>query len=66
MLIFHERQLAHVMIEYEAHYNMHRPHRALEQLPPIADVGIGRAEVSGAVRRTEILGGLINEYRHAA
>jgi hypothetical protein len=27
----------------------------LEQLPPIADVGIGRAEVSGAVRRTEIL-----------
>jgi hypothetical protein len=54
------------MIEYEAHYNMHRPHRALEQLPPIADVGIGRAEVSGAVRRTEILGGLINEYRHAA
>jgi hypothetical protein len=40
--------------------------RALEQLSPIADVGIGRAEVSGAVWRTKILGGLINEYRHAA
>jgi hypothetical protein len=45
---------------------MHRPHRALDQLPPIADVCIGRAEVSGAVWRTEILVGLINEYRHAA
>ncbi|MDT4905744.1 MAG: putative transposase, partial [Pseudonocardiales bacterium] len=61
MLIFHERQLPHVMTEDEAHYNMHRPHRALEQSPPIADVGIGPAEVSGAVRRTEILGALINE-----
>ena len=66
MLIFHERQLRHVLTEYEDHYNTHRPHRALEQLPPIGDVGIGRGDVSGAVRRTEILGGLINEYRHAA
>jgi len=66
MLVFSERHLRLVLAEYEAHYNMHRPHRALEQLPPIADVGIGHAEVSGAVRRTEILGGLINEYRHAA
>jgi putative transposase len=65
MLIFSERQLVHVLTEYEGHYNMHRPHRALEQRPPIADLGIGRADVSGAVR-TEILGGLINEYRHAA
>ena len=66
MLIFHERQLRHVLTEYEDHYNTHRPHRALEQLPPIGDVGIGPGDVSGAVRRTEILGGLINEYRHAA
>ena len=66
MLIFGERQLRKVPTEYENHYNTHRPHRALEQLPPIADVGIGRGDVSGAVRRTEILAGLINEYRHAA
>ena len=66
MLIFHERQLTHVLSEYERHYNTHRPHRALEQLPPTGHVGIGRADVSGDVRRTEILGGLINEYRHAA
>jgi putative transposase len=66
MRIFGEQQLRHVLTEYENHYNTHRPHRALEQLPPIADVGIGRGDVSGAVRRTEILAGLINEYRHAA
>jgi len=66
MLIFHERQLVRVLAEYAGHYNMHRPHRALEQLPPIADIGIGPADGTGAVLRTEILGGLINEYRHAA
>ena len=66
MPIFGERQLRKVPTEYEDHYNTHRPHRALEQLPPIGDVGLVRGDVSGAVRRTEILGGLINEYRHAA
>ena len=66
MLIFHEQQLRYVLTEYENHYNTHRPHRALEQLPPIGDVGLDRADVGGTVRRTEILGGLINEYRHAA
>ena len=42
MLIFNERQLVHVLAEYENHYNTHRPHRALKQLPPIADVDIDR------------------------
>lgn len=72
MLIFNERQFRYVLSEYKDHYNTHRPHRALEQLPPIAAVDIGshrnaveRAK-DGAVERTEILGGLINEYRHAA
>ena len=66
MLIFGERQLMHVLGEYEAYYNTHRPHRALEQLPPIAAVAADLATRNGAVERTEILGGLINEYRHAA
>jgi hypothetical protein len=34
MLIFSERQLVHVLSEYENHYNMHG-HRALEQPAPI-------------------------------
>jgi putative transposase len=66
MLIFSERQLRHVLVEYERHYNTHRPHRALKQLPPIADAAIERAYVGEAIRRTEIFGGLINEYRSAA
>lgn len=70
MLIFSERQLRFVLAEYEDHYNMHRPHRPLKQLPPIADADIGEVDIGadydGAIERTEILGGLINEYRHAA
>ena len=65
MPIFNERQLVHMLAEYENHYNRHRPHRALGQLPPILDIDIGGND-DGAVERTEILGGLINEYRHAA
>ena len=61
MLIFSERQLVHVLGEYEAHYNMHRPHRGLEQLPPVAHIGIRSVDGTGALERTEILGGLINE-----
>jgi hypothetical protein len=64
--IFRERHVGHVLTEYENHYNTHRPHRALKQLPPIGDVGLDRADGHGTAQRTEILGGLINEYRHAA
>jgi putative transposase len=66
MLIFSERQLVRVLAEYAGHDNVHRPHRASEQLPPIPEVGVGRADGRGTVRRTEIPGGLINEYRHPA
>ena len=66
MLIFSEHQLRRVLAEYENHYNTHRPHRSLEQLPPITDVGPDRTDGTEAVWHTEILGGLINEYRHAA
>jgi putative transposase len=36
MLIFNERQLRHVLAEYEQHYNTHRPHRALDHYSPVA------------------------------
>jgi putative transposase len=60
-----ERQLVHVLAEYENHFNTHRPHRSLEQLPPLVDVDIG-ANHDGPVERTKILGALINEYHYAA
>jgi putative transposase len=67
MLIFGERQLAQVLAEYEAHYNVHRPHRALEQLSPVvADANRLPCAAGGTVRRRQILGGLINEYQQAA
>jgi hypothetical protein len=36
MLIFGGRQLRLVLTEYADHYNVHRPHRALGQAPPLA------------------------------
>jgi putative transposase len=67
LLIFHERQLARVLADYETHYNTHRPHRSLDQQPPIAGIAVIPARGGGvAVLRTEMFGGLINEYRHAA
>jgi transposase InsO family protein len=66
VLIFHERQLVRVLAEYEAHYNCHRPHRGLDQRSPTATDAAHPPHTTGMVRRTEVLGGLINEYRQAA
>jgi hypothetical protein len=66
ILIFHECQLVHVLAEYETHDNTHRPHRALEQRPPIECGQTQRPCSTGTIRRTRVLGGLITEYRHAA
>jgi putative transposase len=66
MLIFGERQLWLVLAEYETHYNTHRPHRALDQQPPSAATARSSSGPERLVRRNEILGGLINEYRAVA
>jgi len=69
-LIWNQRHLLHALREYEQFYNSHRPHqgianaRPLHPLPPpitdqaqIVDLGI---------RRRQRLGGILNEYHHAA
>jgi putative transposase len=67
MLIFHERQLVRVLAAYEAHYNTHRPHRALDHQSPVAcAVTCPGSHPDSVVRRAPVLGGLINQYRHAA
>jgi putative transposase len=67
LLIINERHLRSVLTEYETHYNGHRPHRSLDQRPPLpAAVFIRGEDTSLAVQRTDILGGLIHEYRQAA
>jgi transposase len=69
LLIFSRRQLEHVLRVYTRHYNQHRPHRALALRPPEqADRSATplRAAPYAQLTRTDLLGGLIREYDHAA
>ena len=63
--IVNQVQRPRLLTEYLIHYNGHRPHRSLGQRPPIhrAPVALPR---EGSVRRSQILGALVNEYRHVA
>jgi len=64
ILILGRRHLEHVLRVYRRHYNEHRPHRALELLPPH-----GRDptpfEATTCLHRRDLLGGLIHEYEAA-
>jgi transposase InsO family protein len=69
-LIWNHRHLLHALREFEQFYNEHRPHqgianaRPLHPLPaPITDPGqITRLHI----RKCDRLGGILNEYQHAA
>jgi hypothetical protein len=66
MLITGERHLRLVLDEYVGHFNLHRPHRALQQSPP---AGRPHPPATGAnvrVLRRDGLGGLIGEYSQVA
>jgi putative transposase len=69
MLIFSRRQLEVVLAEYVDHYNRHRPHRSLEQRPP-QPMGVAPSPIENSnpthLRRTDVLGGLVHEYRLVA
>ena len=68
-LVLGRRHLADVLREYAAHHNSHRPHRGLglrrphDVGRPIPGPGPARPE---AIKRREILGGLIHEYHARA
>jgi putative transposase len=66
MLILGCWQLRSVLAEYVDHYNLHRPHRALGQAPPLRPgVPVVLAPPARIVRRDR-LGGLIHEYAQVA
>jgi len=65
MLIFGQRHLRRVLDEYVSHYNQQRPHRSRELRPP-SPIRPATTNPTSTVVRHPILGGLINEYRHAA
>jgi len=68
-LIWNQRQLHRVLVEYLRHYNTVRPHRALDLQPPVAShtlAAVGPAASRLPVQRVDVLGGVIHEYRRAA
>jgi putative transposase len=67
ILIVSQRHLERVLREYVTHHNTHRPHRALQQQPPVLRPIAGSARRShGRVRRRDRRGGLLHEYELAA
>jgi hypothetical protein len=64
ILILGRRHLEHVLRLYRGHYNEHRPHRALDLLPPD---GRDPTPINGPIRlhRRDLLGGLLHEYEAA-
>src|SRR3954447_1630930 len=66
ILIFSRRQLEQVVRTYIGHHNEHRPHRSLEQRPPLAKPPPAERPPSSAIRRRDRLGGVLHEYYIAA
>jgi putative transposase len=66
-LVFGRRHLERTLRTYINHYNEARPHRGLALKTPIRNPSptVGDLRASG-VRRRDVLGGLIHEYRAAA
>ncbi len=68
-IIWNQRQLERLVVDYIAHYNEHRPHRSLGQQPPRPTDAEGPAdppEPALQVARITRCDSLINEYRNAA
>jgi putative transposase len=72
LLILGRRQLERVVQVYAQHYNGHRPHRSLDQRPPLAkpppidERAPSEPPELDRLRRRDRLGGLLHEYELAA
>ena len=65
LLILNEQHLEHVLADFVAHYDGHRPHRALGLTPPHptrTSVAPAAKEDEIRVERRDRLGGLVHEY----
>ena len=67
-IIWNQRQLERLVIDYIGHYNQHQPHRSLDQRPPnpTSDTTANAPSPQLHVIRSTRCHGLINEYRNAA
>jgi putative transposase len=68
ILLRNRSHLQRVLTAYVDHYNSAGPHRGLDLNTPIATAQPPPASIHqlARVERTDVLGGLIHEYRHAA
>jgi putative transposase len=66
ILIVGGHHLERVLGVYVRHYNGHRPHRALGLVPPEGSPSVPQATLPPRVRRRDLLGGLVHEYKAAA
>jgi putative transposase len=62
LLIVGCRHLEQVVRTYIRHHNEHRPHRSLEQRPPLAKPPPATTPPPSSIGRRDRLGGLLHEY----
>jgi hypothetical protein len=65
LLIYGERHLRRVLVEYERHFNDHRPHQGRSLRPPLHDPN-EVIDMTAQIHRRSTATGLISEYRRAA
>lgn len=65
VLVIGAPHLRKVLAEYARHYNGHRPHQSLQQEPPLRQPG-HVLDITSRIEHTQVLGGLISEYRRTA
>jgi putative transposase len=68
LLIVGRSHLEQILRVYVQHYNSHRPYQALGFAAPDPRAGLSVVgeDRQGRVRRRDLLGGLLDEYRRAA
>ena len=65
LLIYGERHLRTVLVEYERHFNDHRPHQGRSLRPPLHDPN-EVIDMTARIHRRSTVTGLISAYRRAA
>jgi putative transposase len=69
-LVWNQRHLLYALREYEEFYNSHRPHQGIANARPLQPLPTPLTEQAQIdrldIRRRPRLGGILNEYHHAA